>query len=109
MDQIQVSLTGGAEPMWSRDGKELFYRASGGEHITLTAATFSVTPSLSVTSRKALFSVDDYDPAQPHSAYDISPDGKNFIMVRRGPVGRVMVLQNLSGLVRKLQGSGQGR
>ena len=29
-DQVQVSVTGGLEPGWSRDGRELFYRTGAG-------------------------------------------------------------------------------
>ena len=41
--------------------------------------------------------------ANPHSNYDISPDGKTFVMVRRSPATRIIVIQNLSALVRHLQ------
>jgi Tol biopolymer transport system component len=102
-DQAQVSLAGGTEPMWSKDGHELFYRAAGGGHTTLTSATLGMAPALGVTSRKPLFQVDEYDTAQPHSNYDISPDGKYFVMVHRGPIGRIVVIQNLPALVRRLQ------
>jgi Tol biopolymer transport system component len=103
-DQIQISVSGGAEPMWSRDGRELFYRAVNGAHQVLASATIQTEPSLAVTARQNLFSVDEYDPAQPHSNYDVSADGRSFFMVRRGPVGRIVVIQNLVGLVRRLQG-----
>jgi Tol biopolymer transport system component len=34
-----------------------------------------------------------------------SPDGKTFVMVRLNPASRIMVIQNLPGLVEKLRGS----
>jgi serine/threonine protein kinase len=58
-----------------------------------------------VASRKALFQADDYDPAQPHSNYDVSPDGQSFVMVHCGPVGRIVVTQNFPARARRLQGS----
>ena len=106
-DQVQVSQSGGVDPMWSHDGRELFFRAGGQGHVTLTTATLSTSPSLSVVSRKGLFGVDDYDGSQPHSNYDVSPDGQSFVMVRRGSVGRIVVLQNLDALVRKQRGAGK--
>ncbi len=106
-DQVQVSLSGGSEAMWSRDGRELFYRASSGGHTVMTVATLATAPELAVLSRKALFQADDYDNAEPHSNYDVSPDGQSFVMVRRGTTGRIVVIQNLPALVRKLQGAGQ--
>jgi hypothetical protein len=36
--------------------------------------------------------------------YDVSPDGKTFVMVRRSPATRIMVIQNLPALVKRLQG-----
>jgi Tol biopolymer transport system component len=104
-DQVQVSLSGGTEPMWSRNGRELFYRAAANAHTMMTSVTFNVGTVLAVASRTALFQVDDYDPSQPHSNFDVSPDGQNFVMVRRGPVSRIVVIQNLPGLVKKLQGT----
>jgi len=43
--------------------------------------------------------------ATPHANYDISPDGKTFVMVRLNPASRIMVLQNLPALVAKLRGN----
>ena len=108
-DQIQVSLAGGSEPMWSHSGHELFYRATLSAHPMFTSAVIRTSPSLAVTSRKNLFAADDYDPAQPHSNYDVSPDGQTFVMVHTGPVGRIVVIQNLSELVRRLQGSAKAQ
>jgi serine/threonine-protein kinase len=103
-DQVQVSTGGGTEPMWSRDGRELFYRAEEAARVQLVATTIDLEP-LRVTSRRALFSLDGYDAAQPHANYDVSPDGKSFVMVHRAPTGRLTVIQNLPELVRRLSGS----
>jgi hypothetical protein len=45
----------------------------------------------------------------PHVNYDISPDGKTFVMVRRSPATRIMVIQNLPALVQHLLGSDAAR
>ena len=34
----------------------------------------------------------------------LSPDGKTFAMVRRSPAARIVLIQNLPALVRRLQG-----
>lgn len=104
-DQIQVSIAGGSEPMWSHDGYELFYRAALSAHPMFTSAVIRTSPSLAVISRTNLFRADEYDAAQPHSNYDVSPDGRTFVMVHTDPVGRITVIQNLTELVRRLQGS----
>jgi eukaryotic-like serine/threonine-protein kinase len=104
-DQTQVSTTGGSEPMWSRDGRELFYRAEIDGHLRLVVATLDHAPTLRVATRQTLFLVDEYDAAQPHANYDVLPDGKSFVMIHRAPTGRLTVIQNLPELVRRLGGA----
>jgi len=104
-EQVQISLSGGAEPVWGPNGRELFYRASNGSGVDLVMATLQTSPTLQVISRRPLFTVSDMGTATPHANYDISPDGKTFVMVRLNPASRIMVIQNLPGLVAKLRGS----
>ena len=107
VEQVQISTAGGNEPMWSHDGKELFYRAEVDGHARLIAASIERGPSLRVTRRTPLFTMDEYDSAQPHANYDVSPDGKSFVMIHRAPSGRLVVIQNLPELVRRLSGAKQ--
>lgn len=37
----------------------------------------------------------------PHSNYDIAADGRTFVMVRRSPASRIVVIQNLPAFIRK--------
>jgi serine/threonine protein kinase len=70
---IPVSTSGGWLPKWSHDD-ELFYRARD----AMMAVT--IGPDGSNTSKpRRLFDAEDYD------LYDISPDGKRFLMIRRDP------------------------
>ena len=39
--------------------------------------------------------------ANPHGNFDVSPDGKSFVVVRANPSSRVMSFQNLAGTVAK--------
>jgi eukaryotic-like serine/threonine-protein kinase len=103
--QIQVSATGGTEPVWSRDGRELFYRATG-ENAMLLSARVDLGGQPRVLSRTPLFSVAEYASATPHANYDVSPDGRQFAMVRTNPSARIMVIQNLPALVESLRGGG---
>ena len=91
--------------MWSRDGRELFYRSEEDGHQKLVVAAVEHGPPFRVTSRRALFSMEEYDSAQPHANYDVSPDGKSFVMIHRAPTGRLTVIQNLPELVRRLSGN----
>ena len=104
-DQVQVSLTGGNEPLWSPDGRELFFRGSENGEPTLIAAEVRTAPDFAVTTRRPLFSVADYVGTIPHTNYAISPDGRTFAMVRRNPATRIMIIQNLPALVRQMQGT----
>ena len=63
--------------------------------------------ALAVAGRRTLFSMADIVGTTPHSNYDISPDGREFVMVRRSPATRIMVLQNLPEIVRRLRGAEQ--
>jgi hypothetical protein len=103
---VQVSQRGGSEPVWRRDGRELFYRRTGGGGTALVAAQIRTTPSLGVAARQELFSLVDLVGSQPHANYDISPDGRTFAMVRRSPSTRIMVIQNLPALVERIRARG---
>jgi serine/threonine-protein kinase len=85
--RVPVSAGGGGEPLWSRDGKRLFYRAGA----RLIAATIATAPSLLVTARDTLFegpfATDTY-----HPNYDVAPDGSGFIMVRPVDENRQLVM-----------------
>jgi serine/threonine-protein kinase len=103
-DQVQVSVDGGIEPVFGPDGRELFYRGSGQGASMLMRAAFTTDPAFSVTSREALFSVAEMSTSSPHRNYDISPDGQSFVMVQFNAGTRIMVIQSLPALVRKLAG-----
>jgi Tol biopolymer transport system component len=73
---VQVSTSGGTEPVWSRDGGRLFYRAGR----ALFAAAVSRTPGFAVTGGGPLFT-DNFQRVEPHRNYDVMPDGKRFVMI----------------------------
>ncbi|MHC4959298.1 MAG: protein kinase domain-containing protein [Planctomycetota bacterium] len=76
-DWVKVSTDGGGEPMWSPDGKELFYRRQDG---TMFAVTFDTEPRFRAHSPKRLFA-NRYDPEPGgHQHYDVAKDGR-FLMI----------------------------
>ncbi len=91
--RIQVSRDGGQEPVWSRDGRELFYVETGGGGSRMIAAAVQMTPDFRVTSRTPLFDAGDYERAAPHANYDVHPDGR-FLMVRRAAASEIVIVQN---------------
>ena len=74
-----MSVDGGQEPIWSRDGHRIFY-VNGR---TMMAATVTVTPSFSVSARAALFT-GNFVFQYVHANYDVSPDGTEFLMLKEG-------------------------
>ena len=78
---IQISSGGGREPRWSKDGREVFYRSERG----MIAASVISAPSFRVERRRVLFDDKPYLSHDFGAAYDVHPDGRRFLMIRRGP------------------------
>lgn len=70
--RVAVSVAGGFNPVWSRDGKTIFYRTLDG---WIAAASVSLTSGISVGSRRMLFR-DVYERPPSQDAYDAFPDGR---------------------------------
>ena len=89
----RISINGGGEPVWARDGKRLYFR----EGRQMFSVDVKYEPTFTTSDPKVLFS-GDYDSAPiGHQHYDISPDGTQFLMIRHGqPSGpnEVRVTQN---------------
>ena len=75
-----VSAEGGSEPIWSADGRELFYR--NGDRMMIAAV--QTKPTVVIGKPQPLFQ-GSYFQQQIGSGgnYDVSPDGKRFVMIRR--------------------------
>ena len=97
--RIPVSLTGGTEPVWSRDGSELFYR-NGSELIAVDVET---RPRFRVRNREVLFE-GPYTLWPYHSNYDVHPDGQRFVMIKpyEGDSPRLVVVLNWFDELRRL-------
>jgi serine/threonine-protein kinase len=78
---VPISLGGGREPRWAPDGRELFYR--GDEGMVAVAVT-SDPISMRVVGRTVLFDDAPYLTHAIGAAYDVHPDGRRFLMIRRG-------------------------
>jgi Tol biopolymer transport system component len=67
----QVSTSGGGFPIWRRDGKEIFYVSADGvlSAVPIVAGSDQIQPG----KPQALFRM-------PADAYDVSPDGKRFLL-----------------------------
>jgi serine/threonine-protein kinase len=87
-----VSSEGGTDPVWSRDGRELFYRQGDQMMAVKVAAAREFVASKPVRLFEARFSADDSGPN-----YDISPDGQSFLLTRgdqMAAAGQLQVVLN---------------
>ncbi len=73
---------GGIEPVWSPDGKELFYRSGN----KLMVVLIQIDPAFSPGKPKVLFEGSYVSESNPpgFQYYDISPDGERFLMMKEG-------------------------
>ena len=74
----QISTAGGSQPVWSRDGRELYYR---GER-QLLSVSVQLSPAFSAGERRPLFE-DSYEiEHRDDRNYDVSVDSKRFLMLK---------------------------
>jgi serine/threonine-protein kinase len=76
-DKQQISTHGGNEPVWDPSGKALYYRWGG----KMMVVTVEIDAKLSVSAPEKLFS-GRYESGSLAAHYDITPDGKRFIMIK---------------------------
>ena len=103
--KVVVSRGGGSEPVWNRTGRELFYVGEKDGTPTLVAASVSGGQEFSVDTRTFLFDVSEFEPAQPHANYDVSPDGSRFVMVHQGTIPELVYVLNWAEEVRRRSAS----
>jgi Tol biopolymer transport system component len=77
--KAQLSGSGGNQPRWARDGKEIFYVAADRK---LTAVAIRTDTAVHPGSATPLFETRLADPA-PYGLpqYEVAPDGKRFLLV----------------------------
>ena len=75
----QISNDGGVEPVWSRDGQELFYRDAEGRRVMVVS--IGSEPDFS-PGRPRLLLEGTFVPSSWFGRnYDVAPDGQSFVMV----------------------------
>jgi eukaryotic-like serine/threonine-protein kinase len=100
--RTQVSVTGGIEPVWSRDGRRLFYRGDG----MLMAATIRLGADFTVAARDPVLRDDYVFASNPHANYDVMPDGSHFIFLQGDAAGELTVVSNWDAVVRTRMAAG---
>ena len=84
----QVSTSGGSRPLWGAAGRELFYVVPTGELMRVavppSASRATAPPEILIKAGYVTNLVGQYG-----RSYDISPDGKRFVMIKRRGSGEV--------------------
>jgi len=91
-----VSAGGGTEPVWSRDGRRLFYRGEA----QLMAAEVRAGPGFTVVARDTLFADAYVYASNPHANYDVLPDGAHFVFLQADYSGEMIVVSNWRSVLR---------
>jgi hypothetical protein len=94
--RIQVSTSGGVEPVWAHNGREIFFRDAAG---WMNVASVDTEREFAVVARERLFDSNRFRFSSGFRAYDASRDDRRFIMLREGEaqtdaadVGAAMIL-----------------
>ena len=77
---IHISVDGGTEPLWRRDGGELFYRSE----LHLMSVAITTKPSFEAGKPVPLFEDKHVrQTSRPWTNYDVDRDGSRFVMLRQ--------------------------
>jgi eukaryotic-like serine/threonine-protein kinase len=96
--KIQVSAVGGVQPLWARNGQELFYIAPGGALMSVPVKRGTTWTAGTPTT---LIEAGYFRGGGGNDSrmYDVSPDGKRFLMIKQDvsanqPAARIVVVQH---------------
>ena len=77
---IPISIEGGVEPLWAPDGNVIYFRDYTGDN--LMKVSFTTDPEINVGVPTILFQGKYYGSTPWGRNYDLSPDGKHFLMIK---------------------------
>ena len=90
----QVSTAGGLYPLWSHDGKELFFK---NKNNFLVSSTVQTSPTFRADAQRMLFAVKPFTFTGQAPPYAVAPDNKRFLMMREvaaGDAGMLIVTEH---------------
>jgi len=79
----QVSAGGGTRPLWARDGRALFYFVPG--RGVLQVPIQPGTTTFIAGAPQTVVSGAGFETGNAGRQYDVSPDGRRFLMIKRAP------------------------
>ena len=89
-----LSTSGGTEPVWARDGSEIFFR----DGTRLLSVEVTLSPEFVAGTETLLFESLMWTDPYGDQSYDVFPDGQSFAMFQRDAAGepRLRVLTGFS-------------
>jgi serine/threonine protein kinase/Tol biopolymer transport system component len=95
----QVSSRGGTQPLWSRNGKEIFYRVEN----KMMVVDVSGSRDLTLSQPRQLFDQRYVFQNISLANYDVSPDGQQFVMIKdEAGSGRLNLVLNWTEELKRL-------
>jgi serine/threonine-protein kinase len=106
----QVSTGGGRQPLWSADGRELFYRDTNGAVVGVTVKAIGDTFEAGAPKTMVRAGYFGGGGGTFGRTYDVSADGKRFLMIKEAsdskdadaPTPTITVVQNWFEELRRL-------
>ena len=105
-----ISQDGGVAPVWTRDGKQLFYyQLDGGQ---IWAVDVRADGGFSASKPRPLFKAPGWMSGDPVRSWDVSPDGQRFLMVmievaKPVPLTEMVLVMNWSQELQRLAPAGK--
>ncbi len=96
-DRWQVSTTGGTRAAWARSGRELFYLDKDGmlTSVSVPAAGASFSAGTPVRILNTSYYSGSTTLGLDLRAYDVSPDGQRFVMIKENDGGQTSKLASM--------------
>jgi Tol biopolymer transport system component len=97
-----VSTGGGGQPVWARNGRELFYRAGAGSMMRMMVVDVTLGDAFTAGKPRVLWQATGarYPGGTGGRTYDVAPDGQRFLMIQQRdsvsqpPITHVVLVQN---------------
>jgi serine/threonine-protein kinase len=106
--KVRISSDGGFAPLWSSDGRELFFQSQDGS--TMMAVSIETRPTLRLGQPQRLFEGHFQSSSDVGLSFAVSPDSRRFLMVRQDESPReateLVVVQNWFQEIERLTAAG---
>ena len=97
-----VSTDGGTQPLWSRNGRELFYRTPGpGSAMRMMVVDVKLGEAFTAGKPRVLWEAASarYPAGTGGRTFDVTPDGQRFVMIQQRdstlePLTHIVLVQN---------------